>query len=267
MRAIVTGAGGLVGRAMVKRLRGVALTHSDLDITDAAAVRRMMTKLKPEIIVNCAVIGVDACEENPTAAQEINVDGPGLLAEIAEKQQCALLHFSTNYVFDGRERREYSTDDDPNPINQYGRTKLTGECAVFFRCSRAIVVRSSWIFGEGKDSFLSSVHRKLDAGERVRAIGDIFASTTYIEDLAAAVGKIVDRGLFGLHHVVNEGACSYEMFARETARVTGADETLIDVVPSREVQKARRPRYTPMRSSTPLRNWRDALAAYIHATP
>lgn len=267
MRAVVTGAAGLVGRAMVKRLRGVALTHEDLDITNSAAVRRTMGKLRPEIIVNCAVLGVDECEETPAAAHAINVDGPALLAEVAERQQCALLHFSTNYIFDGRERRTYGTEDDPNPINEYGRTKLTGECALFFRCSRAFVVRSSWIFGEGKDSFLSTVHRRLLAGERVRAITDVWASTTFVEDLVSAVGKIVERGTHGLHHVVNEGVCTYEAFAREAARLAGADETLIDTVTSREVQKARRPRYTPLRSSTPLRNWRDALAAYIQSAP
>ena len=263
---VVTGAGGLVGRAMVARMEGIGLTHDALDVTDGAAVRRTMAKLKPDLIINCAVLGVDECEKDPAAATQINVDGPALLAETAEKQQCSILHFSSNYVFDGRERRTYTTDDDPNPINVYGRTKLTGECAVFFRCSRAIVVRSSWIFGPGKDSFLSGVAGRLRAREQVRAITDVWASTTYVEDLAGAVSGILDGPAYGLHHVVNEGACSYEMFAREAARLTNSDEALIEPVSSREVQRARRPRYTPMRSSTPLRNWREALAAYIHSS-
>jgi len=168
MRVIVTGAAGLVGRAMVKHFGATALTHADLDVPDAAAVRRVVGKLRPELIVNCAVLGVDECEQDASAAQAINVDGPATLAETAEKSGSALLHFSSNYVFDGRERHLYRTEDPPNPINAYGRTKLTGECAVFFRCSRAFVVRSSWIFGHGKQSsFVSTVHERLRAGATV----------------------------------------------------------------------------------------------------
>ncbi len=263
MRIVVTGAGGLVGSAIAKRFRATGLTHADLDITDAPAVRRAMTKLEPELIVNCAVLGVDECEQDPSAANEVNVDGPGALAEVAEKSGAAILHFSTNYVFDGRERHTYASDDPPNPINVYGRTKLTGECAVLFRSTRAFIVRTSWVFGRGKDSFVSSVHQKLRAGQPVRAVSDVWASVTYVQDLVEAVAGIIDRRKYGLYHVVNEGICSHESFAHETAKLVGADEKLIETVSSREVHKARRPRHSPMRSSLPLRNWREALAAYI----
>jgi dTDP-4-dehydrorhamnose reductase len=266
MRVVVTGAGGFVGRAMVKRFRATGLTHADLDIRNASDVRRAMNRLKPELIINCAVFGVDESEEDPGAAQEVNVDGPGNLAEAAEKNGAAILHFSTNYVFDGRERHTYAVEDAPNPVNVYGRTKLIGECAVFFRSTRAFVVRTSWVFGDGKNSFVSTVHKRLRARERVSAVSDIWASVTYLEDLAGGVAHVVERGRFGLYHVVNEGTCSNEMFAREAAQLTRADESLVDATPSREVHKVRRPRYTPMRSSIPLRNWREALAAYIAST-
>lgn len=266
MRVVVTGAGGLVGTAVAKRLSATALTHADLDITDAVATRRAMTKLRPELIVNCAVIGVDECEANPSVAQDVNVHGPATLAEWAEKSGAAILHFSTNYVFDGREKHVYGPEDPPNPINTYGRTKLTGECAVFFRCSRVFVVRSSWIFGPGKEAFVSTVHKRLRAGERVRAVSDVFASATYVDDLVARVAQIVNRHEYGLHHVVNDGVCSNESFAREAARLAGADESLVIPTVSRDVQKARRPKYTPLRGNAPLRDWRDALAAYIQST-
>lgn len=267
MNVVITGAGGLVGAALVKRFGGVGLTHSDLDITDAAAVRRVLTKLKPEVILNCAVLGVDTCEENPSAAHEVNVDGPAAIAETAERLGAGFVHFSSNYVFDGREKRVYVTEDAPNPINQYGRTKLLGECAVFYRCSRVFVIRSSWIFGPGKDAFVSTVHRRLRARERVRAVTDVWASATYVVDLVERVYDVVRRHQYGLHHIVNDGVCTNEEFAREAARLVGADETLVEPVLTRDAHKARRPRYTPMRGPTPLRNWRDALAAYIHASP
>ena len=262
-RVVVTGATGLVGGAMVRHFGAVALTHADLDITDAAAVRRVLGKLRPELIINCAVLGVDACEDDPAAAQAVNVAGPAALAEVAERRRAAIVHFSSNYIFDGRERRLYTVNDDPNPVNEYGRTKLIGECAVLVRCRRAFIIRSSWIFGEGKESFISSVHRKLRAGKRVQAVSDVFASTTSVTDLVAVVAQIIERKQYGLHQVVNDGVCSNESFAREAARITGAREALIEPVSTRDVHHAPRPRYTPLRASTPLRDWREALREYI----
>jgi dTDP-4-dehydrorhamnose reductase len=266
MKIVVTGAGGLIGQALVKRLNATSLTHADLDITRAGDVRRAIAKLGPDLIINCAVIGVDECEHDPSAAHEINVDGPAILAEAAEKSEVALMHFSTNYVFDGQERHAYSTSDPPNPVNIYGQTKLTGECAALFRCSRVFIVRTSWVYGPSKDSFVSAVHRRLAKNEPVRAVSDVWASTTNVADLADGVAEIIDDGRYGLFHVVNEGVCSKESFAREAARLVGAPENLIEASPSHEVHKARRPRYTPMRSSVPLRNWREALQAYIHSS-
>jgi dTDP-4-dehydrorhamnose reductase len=266
MRIVIAGAGGLVGRALTKRLKATPLTHADLDITRPGDVRRVLTKLEPELVINCAVLGVDECERDRAAAEAINIDGPGLLAEAAERGGGAFMHFSSNYVFDGQQRHTYSTADPPNPINVYGLTKLTGECAAFYRCSRTFVVRTSWVFGPGKESFVAAVHKRLRAGEHVRGVSDIFASTTYVSDLADGVAQIIAAGKFGLFHVVNEGVCSNESFAREAAKIVGADERLIEPVPSANQHKARRPRYTPMRSSVPLRNWREALQAYIQST-
>ncbi|HJT15733.1 MAG TPA: sugar nucleotide-binding protein, partial [Thermoanaerobaculia bacterium] len=159
----------------------------------------------------------------------------------------------------------YSIDDDARPVNEYGRTKLAGERAVMRHNRRSFIVRSSSIFGPGKSSFISTVHQKLRDGERVRAVADVWASTTYVDDLIDAVARIVERRAFGLHQIVNAGVCSNETFAREAARIAGADPSLIEAVSTSEAHRAPRPRYTPMRSTQPLREWRDALAAYIHS--
>lgn len=257
MRVVVTGASGLVGRAAVRRFGAHGLTHRDLDITDAAAVELAMRGV--DLVINCAVAGVDECEDDPPLARAVNVDGPASLARVAK----SIVHFSSNYVFEGDEEKLYSIDDDARPVNEYGRTKLAGEREVMRLNRRAFVVRSSWIFGPGKNSFISTVHAKLGNGERVRAVGDVWASTTYVEDLIEAVAQIVDRRAFGLHHVVNAGVCSNETFAREAARIVGADPSLIETASSRETHRAPRPRYTPMRATMPLRDWRDALADYI----
>lgn len=261
MRVVVTGASGLVGRAVAAKFQAIPLTHRDLDIADRAAVRAKIAELRPDLVVNCAVVGVDECEDNPGLARAVNVEGPRNLAEAAP----AIVHFSSNYVFDGREEKFYAVDDDAKPINEYGRTKLEGERAVMAVNRNAFVIRSSWIFGPGKESFISTVHRQLRQGKSVRAVADIWASTTYVEDLVLRLVELVERREYGLHHVVNADVCSNATFALEAARLVGADAKVVHEVSTREAHRAPRPRYTPLLALPPLRDWHEALAAYISA--
>jgi dTDP-4-dehydrorhamnose reductase len=221
---------------------------------------------------------VDECERDPDAALAVNADAPRALAAAAALAGAGLLHFSTNYVFDGRGREPYEERDEPRPLNVYGRTKEEGERAALEANPCSYVVRTSWVFGEGKESFLSTAHRELAAGRSVRAISDTWASVTFVEDLAARVEEIVSAGRHGLYHVVNEGVCTYEDFAREAARLAGLSEEeatrLIETVTESQVRRpATRPRYTPLRclaareiGLAPLRDWHKALAAYVTAS-
>ncbi|HXG58606.1 MAG TPA: NAD(P)-dependent oxidoreductase [Thermoanaerobaculia bacterium] len=274
MRVVITGAGGLVATALSSRLgeehEVVLLRHRDLEIGERKAVRERIASLRPDAIVNCAVLGVDLCERDPGAARLVNVEGPANLAEAAESCGAELVHFSSNYVFGGTEEKFYSADDTPDPVNVYGRTKWEGEQAARERCARVHIVRTSWVFGSGKETFLGSVARRLAKGERVRAISDIRASATWVDDLAARVARIMRTGRYATWHIVNGGVCSYETFSREAAALTGADASLIEAISGAEVQRAPRPRHTPMRCSAseamgwkPLRHWRDALAEYV----
>jgi dTDP-4-dehydrorhamnose reductase len=283
LKVTITGAGGLVGSRLAARLRErhevLALGRGDLDITDRDAVFRRVASDAPGLIVNCAVLGVDECERDARAARASNVDGPRALAEAAEAAGAEFVHFSSNYVFGGEEegRAPYTSADEPRPSNVYGRTKLEGERAVRAAAPRSYVVRTSWVYGPGKDSFLSTAHAKLKAGVTVRAITDTWASTTYVEDLAGRLEEILEGRAYGTYHVVNGGVCSYEEFALEAARLVGLSEDeasrLIERVREEEMgREAARPRYTPMRcllseelGLRPLRHWRQALAAYVGA--
>ena len=194
-RIVITGAGGLVGQAMARRFPdALALTHAQLDITDAEAVRR----LRAGLIINCAVVGVEESERDPARAEAVNVHGPALLAQVCRR----LVHFSTNYV-DG----------------VYGRTKREGERHA------ATVIRTSWVFGPGGDNFLSTLPRRLRRGERVRATTNMSACVTYVEHLAARAAEIVECGVF---NVANDGVCSPYEFALEAARLVGADPSLVE---------------------------------------
>lgn len=278
---MITGAGGLVGRELRGRLSGseavIALRHDELDIADASAVRASVEKHRPDLIINCAVIGVDLCETRPDLARRINVEGPAALADAAQSIGSSTLHFSSNYVFDGSrtDHQFYTIDDAIHPVNEYGRTKLAGEREVVNRCERTWIVRTSWVFGQGKDSFLATAASRLAAGERIQAITDTFASTTWVRDLTARVSEIIQRADYGTYHVVNSGICSYASFAEEAARILGLScdraRQLIDRQSEDQLKRpAPRPRWTPMAclmsqrtGLAPLRDWREALTDYI----
>lgn len=280
MKTIITGAGGLVGGVLSRRLAAsggevLALRRADLDVTDAGAVERLVGAERPSLVVNCAVLGVDECERDAEAARAVNVEAPRALARSAADAGAAFLHFSTNYVFDGEGEKFYAEEDEPRPSSVYGRTKADGERAALEANARSMVVRTSWVFGAGKRSFLSTAHSEMRAGRRVRAIKDTWASVTYVEDLAARVGELLALDARGLFHVVNEGVCTYEEFAREAARLAGLGESeaspLVETVTEAEMRRpAPRPRYTPLRclaaqrlGLAPLRDWRAALAEYV----
>ena len=283
MNIVITGAGGLVGRHLSARLARnhevLALSHADLDITDAEVVRRMVGLQRPDLVINCAVVGVDECERDESLARAVNVDGPEALAAAAAEGGAEILHFSSNYVFDGGQegREPYTAADEPRPVNVYGRTKLEGELAVRSADPRSYVIRTSWVYGPGKESFLATAHAKLRSAMPIRAITDTRANATYVEDLADRVEEILARRAYGTYHVVNEGLCSYYDFALEAARLVGLSpgEAGRLIEPAREEEMGRaapRPRYTPMRcvlseelGLRPLRHWRDALAAYVRA--
>jgi dTDP-4-dehydrorhamnose reductase len=275
MIVLITGAGGLVASALAPRYENViALRHAAMDIVDADAVERVFDRVGPDVVINCAVIGVDACEKNPALAERVNVDGPANVARTAARSGAAIVHFSSNYVFDGnRPRNEpYGIDDVADPINVYGKTKLAGERAVLDACGRAFVIRTSWVYGPGKDSFLSTAAAKLGRGERIQAISDTFANTTYVEDLAERVVAVEASGAYGLHQIVNEGVCSYEDFAREAAVIAGVPDrtarTLIEVVTEAEMNRpAPRPACTPMQCTPPMRPWQEALREYCTLRP
>src|ERR1051325_472041 len=241
MRIAITGAGGLVASALQTELPGaVALRHRELDVTDADTVRRALAGF--DLVLNCAVVGVDAAEAEPELARRVNVEGA---ANVARAVPLAV-HFSSNYVLD--------------PVNVYGRTKLEGERAVLAANPRAVIIRTSWVFGEGGRNFLSTVHQRLRRAERVEAIEDVTASVTYARDLARRVRELFAAP--GVHNIVNEGALTYADFAEEAARLVGADPALVIRVGSDDVMRAPRPRDTPMSATPPLRAWRDALREY-----
>jgi len=283
VKVLVTGAAGLIGSHFSQRFGAdhdvLALTRKDLDITIQQAVRSLVAAERPSLLVNCAVIQVDESEQNPAKAAAVNVEGARFLAQAAAQFGAEMIQFSTQYAFDGEiiGRAPYTIKDQLSPVNIYGKTKVAAEEAVRAACAQSYIIRTSWVYGSGKDSFLCTVHNDLGSGKRVRAIDDVWSSTTYVEDLIDRCSEILRLRHYGIYQIVDEGVCSYYDFALEAGHLARLNQerlrSLIEVVHERDMQRiAPRPRYTPMRcllseeiGLAPMRHWRDALAHYVRS--
>ena len=280
-RVLITGAEGLLGRYFTAHLSGrcslTAHGRASLDITNTEAVEAMCAVVRPDLIINCAVLGVDACERDPARSHAVNVVGPGNLATSAEAIGADLVHFSSNYVFSGDRLDEmpYTLADRPHPINRYGESKLAGENAVRDVCARSFIIRSSWIFGQGKPGFVNETRRRLIARERIDAITDIHANATFVADLVLRTLEVVRSGTYGTYHLVNTGVCSYYDIAMEVGRLLKLSMSERErLISSSHATAARwiasRPSYTPLRCITSeqlgfakMRHWTLALAEYL----
>jgi dTDP-4-dehydrorhamnose reductase len=271
---MVTGASGLVGRAVVSHCtsqgeRVIALDHRGLDIADESKVDAAFDRERPDVVVNCgAWTDVDGCEVDPERAQVVNAHGPELLALGCRRAGALLISISTDYVFDGEKDDFYTQRDQPNPQSVYAVSKLDGERRAQIAWARTIIVRSGYIFGAGGRNFLSSVFQRARGGERLRAINDMFGTPTYAPDLARQIHRLAQLDLPGIYHIVNAGeGCTFEGFARNALAIANLDPGLLEGVSLNALKRpAPRPRNSRLRcllseaiGLNPLPYWEDAL--------
>ena len=277
MKILITGAGGMVGRAAVEhcRRRGdevFAYERAALDITEERAVSEAFEGARPDTCLNCAAwTDVDACELDPQRAFLVNARGVEVLATAARHVGASLVTISTDYVFDGRKEGFYTQRDDPHPASAYGAAKLEGEHRAQIASARTVVVRSGWIFGPGGRNFLSQIPDLLRRGRPMKAIADAYGTPTYGPDLAARLRELAELDLPGVYHVVNAGeGASFEGFARAAAEFVGAGAEGIESVTMDALDRpAPRPRNSRLRCLLSeaiglphLRGWREALREF-----
>ncbi|MCT7660916.1 dTDP-4-dehydrorhamnose reductase [Mycobacterium deserti] len=269
----------MVGRVLADRVRGnggevLALTSSDLDITDSAAAGHVIES--GDVVVNCAAFTkVDAAETDELRAHAVNAVGPANLAQACGRVGARLIHISTDYVFSGSQRHPYEIDDQTGPTSAYGRTKLAGEVAVLAALPDAHIVRTAWVYEGGDGSDFAAVMRAKAAGDgQVDVVADQIGSPTYVGDLVGALLEVADGRVRGpVLHAVNVGAASRYDMARAVFEEVGADPDRVRPVGSdRHPRPAPRPPYSVLsgeRSAaaglTPLRPWRAALRDALEA--
>ncbi|HEX8458769.1 MAG TPA: dTDP-4-dehydrorhamnose reductase [Pyrinomonadaceae bacterium] len=277
MKILITGAGGMVGRALVAhcRERGdevFAHERASLDITNAEAVGETFERERPDQVVNCAAwTDVDGCELNPERALLVNAEAVEILAAESRQVSAGFVTISTDYVFDGYREGFYTQRDDPEPQSAYGIAKLQGERRAQRASARTIVVRTGWIFGTGGRNFLATAVERVRRGEQLKAIHDAYGTPTYAPHLAARLRELAELDLPGTYHVVSGGGGgSFLDFAEEAVRVAGVEAAEIESVSMDSLSRpAPRPRNSRLRcllseaiGLAPLPDWKAALAEF-----
>jgi dTDP-4-dehydrorhamnose reductase len=279
---VITGAAGQLASAIQRvfdtRHRVVPLTRSDLDITADGAVETTLGALRPDLIVNCASDNdVDGAEQHPVRALEVNAFGVRALARSARALGAVLVHYSTDFVFDGTGIRPHTEDDPPNPQSVYAASKLLGEWFAL-EAPGAYVLRVESLFGaagaRGRRSSLDKIVFGIDAGNEVPVFTDRTVSPSFVYDVAAATLRLFEQvPPPGLYHCVNTGAATWEAIAREIARLLGKTPRLRLLTLADVQLAAPRPRYCAMANTKlaaagiEMPTWQDAVARYLRQNP
>lgn len=277
MKYLITGRNGQLAQAFIKRfeqqsLDYVAPDESTLDITNSAAVAEAVAAYKPDIIINCAAYNlVDKAEQAPDAAFAVNAAGPGNLARAAAGQKALLVHFGSDYVFDGlKENGLYTEDDATNPLNEYGKSKLAGEQKVLEALGRCLVLRLSWVFGAGKQNFIYKLTEWSKSNEYLKIACDEFSAPTHTDTVVAVTMKALQTGVFGRYHLTNSGFCSRYEWAKEVLRDLGIKKFIRPVSMADFSLPARRPKFSAMTNariagvlSISIPPWEEAVRSFI----
>jgi dTDP-4-dehydrorhamnose reductase len=220
MKIMIIGGGGRLGAALTREYQNkfdvTGFNHAQLDLSNFDDVREKLRATNFDVLINAAAFtNVDLCETQRDQAFCINAEAPRILAEICRDKDAKLIHFSTDYVFEGEKREPYTERDEANPISIYGKSKLAGEKNVLVAQDRHLVVRVSWVFGPDRPSFIDAMIKRAQETEEVDAVGDKISTPTYTHDIARMLPQFFDGNVEGgILHFANAGACSWREYAQ-----------------------------------------------------
>lgn len=279
MKVVIFGACGQLGRELSsllpeKNLKVYPFLITQADVTNFSQLKNIVGELRPDVIINASAYNaVDKAQEEPDTAFEINSVGPYNLAALSSKHGSILIHYSTDFVFDGTKNAPYTEEDAPCPLSIYGKSKLLGEFSVQWAAKRSYVIRTSCLYGRFGENFLTRLIANAKKEKTINLPDDLIGSPTYAKDLAMATKAVLDRNPpFGLYHIVNTGSCSRYEWAKTFLTEIGAKIDIQPVPFSKINYKAPRPRFTalaPDRIKTfgiSMRTWQDALKEYVRDT-
>lgn len=284
-KVVILGAKGMLGMDLARVFYDYSpylLDKDELDITDKKGISALFYNLKPDVVINAAAYtDVDGCETNRELASEVNGAAPGYLAEASRDIGAVFVHYSTDYVFDGKKSEGYSENDEPgNPLNFYGESKLAGENNIKKVGGDYYLVRTSWLFGGWPSSakasegvpknFVETMLRLAKEKDELRVVNDQHGKPTFSLDLARKTRELIEgKKDFGIYHITNEPATTWYDFAKEilaTRPAVAGREVRVSPCTSRDFPRpAKRPQYSILLNTKlpPLRSWQEALTEYM----
>jgi dTDP-4-dehydrorhamnose reductase len=274
MKIIITGAGGQLGKALVKLFSSCdykvfSFTKRELDITSKEQIKEVFNKISPDIIINCAAFTkVDLCETDVEKAYLINGLAPFYLGTEANKHQAKLIHISTDYVFSGNQTSPYKETDQPNPQTIYGKSKLLGEELLLKNCNNLLIVRTSWLYGNDANNFVHTMMKLSEKLNSIKVVHDQFGSPTYTRDVALAIQSLM-KDKTGIYHVTNSGKCSWYEFAKEIMRLIHSKTEILPISSQDYQFNTPRPSYSVLdnhkleKEGIRLRDWKSALSTFF----
>lgn len=270
MKVLVTGANGQLGYDVLRVLKEHNIDYlgtdiDQLDITIENDVYDYVKKYQPSVIIHCAAYtAVDKAEENQELCYKINVLGTRYLVKAAQAIDAKFVYISTDYVFNGEGETPFTINDKPEPVNYYGKTKYLGELEVLNNLSKSYIIRISWVFGINGHNFIKTMLKLSETRDTLTVVSDQIGSPTYTFDLAYAIYDLINSDTYGIHHITNEGYCSWNEFSKEIFRQSNKDIAVNEILTKDYPTAAKRPLNSRMeKNSITLRPWQEALDHFL----
>ncbi|MBU2228986.1 dTDP-4-dehydrorhamnose reductase [Patescibacteria group bacterium] len=267
---LILGAKGMLGSELsviFADLQPICWDIDDLDITNEEIVQKRIREISPSIIINAsAYTDVDGAEDNQEQANRINGTAVGHLAKTAQTIGAKLIHYSTDYVFSGTNKSGYKENDDTNPVNAYGYSKLQGEQAIQNTCKEYYIIRTSWLYGKNGKNFVDTMLNIGNKQKEIQVVNDQFGKPTYTVDLALRTRRLIEDKLpYGVYHITNEGQVSWFEFAKKVFDLVDMPVSVLPVASDKFPRPAKRPNYSSLiNTKIPTsREWQVALNEYI----
>jgi len=250
MKVLLLGHKGMLGNDLMAQFRHrhdvIGMDREEIDITRASECRRAVAETKPQLVINAAgYTNVDACETAKEECFAVNAEAVKNIAQACREAHIPLIHYSTDYVFDGNANHPYAEEDPCNPINTYGASKLAGEHHLKRLTDNFILIRTAWLYGAKGKNFVQAILDRARETGKLTVVDDQMGSPTCTRDLAAATELLVDKNARGIFHVTNRGCCTWYDFARKILKEARLEHVELSPMKTSELQRAaRRPAYS-----------------------
>lgn len=283
MKVLLTGSKGMLAEEFISECRNrkdytiTAPEEEECNITDISSIKNAVNSINPQVLINCAAYtDVDACERNQEKAFSVNGEGVKNLAQVCRENGILLVHFSTDFVFDGEKKFSYTEEDKPNPLNIYGESKLLGEQYLLNSHIRFFLIRTSWMYGKGEKNFVKAVISKAINHSEIKVVDDQIGNPTWARDIVDITLRLLETKQYGIYNYSNEGECSWYGFACEIIKILQNSENKFHntkTIPIKSAQlkrAAKRPAYSALNKSKiksavgiDVPHWRESLKKFL----